>query len=303
MEPYKKNMYYALYEKIKLIGEHNYIGTIVMDNQYRIVHMNEKIIDYFSNDVDNAGQFFGNIFGCYNVKLNENTCGTTEQCDNCKIRKHMIKAFKTLYISESLLVSKYFIINNELVLKWFEMTYMPIYETDSILLMVSIIDLTELMVYKIDENIYPMLSDEGFITLKEEFHTNICKELQKLKNQNNFIYFLQVSLNVEKLKKINLGTVWRSELLAKLYLFLKEITFDEDLVCRFSEEHFIVFLSNKSIEQLNQIEFKLDQFKIKELNLRDPLNYIRLKIAPREALVCLEQKNKSLDVLYTELFK
>lgn len=302
MESHKKMKYYQLYEKIKQFGDNNYIGSIVIDDNYEIIQMNEKVIKYFDNDIYRAGKYFGNIFGCYNIKSEAIKCGTTDHCDNCKIRKHVIKAFKEAFISESLLVSKYFCINDNLVLKWFEMTFMPIQNNNKVHLMVSIIDLTELMTFKVDENIYPMLSDEGFITLKEEFHASTCNKLHRSIDPETDVYFIHVSLDKEKHKEIDLGSVWRSDLLVDLYVFLKGIISEEDLVCRFTDEYFVLFLVNKSEYEVNQIEEKIKGYQIEEFIIKSALNYSILKTQPHIALEHLDKKNKNIDSLYRDLF-
>lgn len=160
---------------MKQFIDFNPIGSLILNDSFEILSINETLKSYFEFDINQDEDYFGNIFKCQYLANSNESCGSKKQCANCKIRNSIINAFEFSRVIKNLQVNKWFFTNGEKVIKWFDMTIVPIDMNGTSFVWISLIDLTELMKYKIEFELNQVLSEEENIIEKDKFHDNVMQ--------------------------------------------------------------------------------------------------------------------------------
>lgn len=285
---------------IKQFIEFNPIGSIILNNKLEIVLTNKQTNLYFDGNIDLAGNFFGNIFHCQVVSNNEAYCGTKHQCSNCKIRNSLVNALNYNRVIRNVQVNKSFVIDGVKKTKWFDMTIVPIEVRSESYLWVSLIDLTELMKYKIEFEMNAILSDEENAIDKDQFHEEVMNCIYTHCYTGGDAYLVLIDLKHTQLIQESFGSLWRNDYLSVFHHFLKDKLDAMDYVCRYSQNQFMVFLPCK--EKINFEDFisKLKGYQYSHFNTNDSvaIRTIHLKMNAEHISEVVKKGE-----LYIEYFK
>lgn len=241
----------------------NPIGSIVLNTQYEIVYINDQMKQYFEGKIDLTGDFFGNIFRCNQVEGRNLNCGTAAQCGNCNLRSKVIQCLETTTTIRNILWSNNFIIKGEKVLKWFDVTLVPLMVGSKLYIWVSMIDLTELMRYKIDYEMNHILSDEELIQEKNRFHESVMNCFKVNCQLGSKAYIVLIDLKLVETIQEKFGSLWKNDYVVSVHQYLKELLTLDDLMCHYSTDQFLLFLPCKGRNKFEKIMNALNDFESK----------------------------------------
>ena len=129
------------------------IGILVVDENTNIINANEylfELFDCFPNSYQ--GKKFGNVFGCSFVAQDGSICGTTEKCSNCDLRNGVLYVLREDVNVKDKVVSHDFLIENNIVEKWFKISAISIKNENSKNILITFVDITENKLLEIQLN-------------------------------------------------------------------------------------------------------------------------------------------------------
>jgi diguanylate cyclase (GGDEF)-like protein len=120
------------------------IGLVVVDNDTRLVAVNDYIFSYFSMQKQPfKGRQFGNLFGCAAVFGTDQTCGEAEACFECNLRGGMVSVLSESATLTDVSLSHSFIIGGQPTVKWFKITASPTHAVNGQYAVLSFVDITK----------------------------------------------------------------------------------------------------------------------------------------------------------------
>lgn len=285
---------------MKQFIELNPIGSIILNEHFEIVNINERVKNYFEGDINLAENFFGNIFNCHTVYGNQGICGTKHQCSNCKIRNSLLNALEQNQIIKNLHVNKIFVGKGIQQIKWFDMTIVPIEIRMQKYLWLSLIDLTELMRYKLEFEMNTILSDEDNAVDKDYFHEDVMNCIRTNCYTGGEAYLVLIELKHTESVQENFGALWRNDYLSSFHHYLKDNLDVADFVCRYSQNQFMTFLPCKDEVQFQMFLKKLKNYEYSHFNTNDGVVTRGIKFKMNSENI---KEIVGKDGLYIEYFK
>lgn len=95
-------------------------ALFIVDNDIRIQNFNDPFKTLFYKDEDQIiGKLCGNVIGCEHVVFEGKDCGSTEHCQECKLRSALLSVFTQKIPSYRKKLVRSFQIHDEMVLKYF----------------------------------------------------------------------------------------------------------------------------------------------------------------------------------------
>lgn len=246
--------------------EINPIGSIVLNEHYEIVYINEKMRGYFDGNLNLAKDLFGNIFRCSQVEGTNSNCGTIRQCKNCNLRNNVMESMEKKTVIRNILWSNNFTVDNEIVLKWFDITLVPMKIGEKQFLWASMIDLTELMNYKIEYEMTHILTDEERTQEKNKFHNDVMNCITTNCHSGGIAYLVLIDLKIVSSIQEKFGSLWKNDYVTSVYQYIKGILSTEELICHYSGEQFLLFLPCKGYDTLRKIVTAVNDYKSKIFN-------------------------------------
>lgn len=142
-------------------------AIFVVDNNIKIQNFNNSFQALFQKPEDKIlGELCGNAVGCVYTIDQSQDCGQTENCNECLLRKSVLKAFTAKIPTYREKLIREFYIKNEKILKYFQFSTKYTQYNNQDMALIVLDDITEFEIQK--------------LILKQQ---NI--ELQKLNNREN----------------------------------------------------------------------------------------------------------------------
>ncbi len=280
--------------------EINPLGSIVLNDQFEVIHINAQMKQYFENDVNLSDNFFGNIFSCNQIEGTKSFCGTTNQCKNCNLRNKVIESMETKNTIRNILWSNKFILHNKIITKWFDITLVPLMIGKMSVLWVSMMDLTELMSYKIEHEMTHIMTDEERTIEKSNFNEHVMDYIKTNCHSGGIAYMVLIDLKTVSLIQEKFGSLWKSDYVTTVFQYMKEVLGDEDLICQYSVEQFLLFLPHKGHDTLSKIVSSINDYKSSIFSTDELIVTRTLKVEIASDYV---QKIVKEDILYLDYFK
>lgn len=237
----------------------NPIGNLLINESLEIVNINNTLKRYFDNDLELTKKYFGDIFRCGYLNSETEKCGYLVQCEHCEIRHGLLEALESNRPIKNLQINKPFFINGKRTMKWFDMTIVPIVFKKKHYLWISLIDLTELMKYKIQFEMNRAINEEELHMGKIEFHNKVMESISLTSKSNCKAYLILIELKQNRIVEEQLGTLWQNELLSNVQTYLKDLIGDEYLICRYSKNQIILYLPCQNMSSFDEITLELNQ--------------------------------------------
>ena len=251
---------------MKQFIDFNPIGSLILNDSFEILSINETLKSYFEFDINLDENYFGNIFKCQRLENSGESCGSKKQCANCKIRNSIINAFEFSRVIKNLQVNKCFYINGEKIVKWFEMTIVPIDMNETSFVWIALIDLTELMKYKIEFELNQVVGEENIIE-KDKFHENVMNCIRTNCYTGGEAYLSLFELSHAQDFQDKLGSLWRDDYLSSFYHFLNDQMATTDFICKYSSNQFLVFLPCRDENDLKKILNSVNEYQYKRFHV------------------------------------
>lgn len=140
--------------------ENNPAGVIFVNESMEVLYYNSKINELFDGDTKSEHLNFGNVFKCEYVVQTDIQCGKEHQCRNCKIRNLALNSLKLNRPIKNTQINRTFFIKGKKVIKWLDLSVSPITIKGKQYLWLAVIDLTELVQYKIEAEMAHLLSEQ-----------------------------------------------------------------------------------------------------------------------------------------------
>jgi sigma-B regulation protein RsbU (phosphoserine phosphatase) len=120
-------------------------AVLIADENLKIFQVNNFFCHLFGdNDVISLHSTFGNVAGCANAVLEKKPCGETSKCDQCIIRRCLVRSLLEKVPVDKEWLEKSFIINGKLEKKYLEFSTRPITFQGRNMILVIIYDVTEI---------------------------------------------------------------------------------------------------------------------------------------------------------------
>lgn len=120
-------------------------AILILDSDLKILSINNSVLDIFHIQHDEAiGAILGNALHCILCIEQNDTCGLTNECINCNVRKELVRIIREKSSFSDINVNRSFYLNNEKVDKYFNVSakYINYDSNDACLLILE--DRTEL---------------------------------------------------------------------------------------------------------------------------------------------------------------
>ncbi|WP_129599915.1 SpoIIE family protein phosphatase [Anaerophilus nitritogenes] len=191
-------------------------AIFLVDKNIEVQQFNEPFQTLFNKKEDQIlGKLCGNVIGCKYTIEEKKKCGSTSNCDQCLIRKSIIKAFKEKTPTFKNVVHRDFYINNQFIQKYFQFTTKHLTFNEENMVMVILDDITQIEISK------KKLRERN--KMIESYHKRLKEELSLAKNvQQNLI-----PKKLPEIEGISLTSIYQplEEIGGDLYDFIK---IDED---------------------------------------------------------------------------
>lgn len=133
----------AKYDNLRTIYESVPIGIAIVDHETRMVSANKALIEMMGGDgIIEIGKQFGDSLRCVGSLIDG--CGHGEACILCEIRATINRALKSGQAYHNILLQHEFIINEQEVSPWFQMSFVPLTIDNENYVMISVDDVTTL---------------------------------------------------------------------------------------------------------------------------------------------------------------
>lgn len=141
----KKKDILSNYDNIRLIYEEVPIGIAIVDSDTKLVTANKTLIDMMGGDgIIEIGKRFGDSLRCVGSLVSG--CGNGEACILCEIRTMIRKTAETGLASYNILLRHDFIVNEQEISPWFQMSFVPVTIDHVNYVMISLNDVTTIKV-------------------------------------------------------------------------------------------------------------------------------------------------------------
>lgn len=285
--------------------DQNPLGMLLLNENYEVLYVNTKIKDIFLNQLDFDQDYVGNMFKCEYVYNTQNECGTSRCCENCKLRNSLLTADQNNCSLQNVKFSRTFYMDDTKVKKWFDFTVSPININEKKLFCLSFNDLTELMKYsrgtEVTEETNEETNDENQLIVKDRFHNNVIDLISKKEYSDNHVYIIRVKLHKLDETQNRLEHLWKPEYRSSFYLFLKDIIDSQDIMCRYTEEDFLLFLPQKGELELQILIKSLEGFELDCLTNHNDYDYSVAKVLLEEKRISDLIETNDLHIAYFKL--
>ena len=278
----------------------NPIGTIILNEKYEIVYINDATKKYFENELDLNYDSFGNIFKCENILHESKVCGTIEQCKNCKLRSAVIYCSKNECGVCRFKFGRKFLIKNRLVEKWFDIYVQKLMIGHTKYLWLSMNDITDLIKYKFEAGINNIHSDEYISNEKSLFHESVIKYIERLDGTDNVLVFTQIRFSNLAVIKEQFGNLWFKDYFTSYYRLIREKMNIDDIICRCSQESLLLFWQFPVEKEVNEFISAINNYEHEMFRVNNSIKIrmIKVKISNKKI-----EMLKDTDSIYAEYMK
>lgn len=257
------------------IFEHSPIGFVILNSDTTLENVNNYKFKYFQlHPIRVRGKYFGNVFKCDKVDQTQLTCGKTDQCKNCDLRKGIGSVLMNGKSIDDVIIKHDFVIEGITETRWFKVSASQVIIDKSKFVIVSFSDITRLKQY--EELLKVKLSLDMQTGILNKY--SLIGVLQNLITGNNIQKKITISMvDFDDFKYINdtYGHLVGDKVLEEFSsISLKNIR-KSDILGRYGGEEFIfIFYEtglNKSLNILKRIQNEFKEFCIKEVG--EPLSF------------------------------
>ena len=120
-------------------------AVLVVDEKLQIQQFNDFFVEIFDSSLDTfVEKSFGPATGCINAVMEDKPCGKTSQCNDCILRRSLIKTLLEKVPADKMTLDRVFYINGEAKQKHLEFSTRPVHYRGQKLILVIIYDVTDI---------------------------------------------------------------------------------------------------------------------------------------------------------------
>lgn len=135
------------------------VGLVFLNDSFEVLQKNELACKYFINQMTEEKKLIGAFLNCETLYESDALCGSKRQCRTCKLRNSLKTAFDYNRTLESIQITKTIVVDQKKYKKWIELTVSPMKIGIDKYLRLSIVDVTELINHKIENELSKLLID------------------------------------------------------------------------------------------------------------------------------------------------
>jgi sigma-B regulation protein RsbU (phosphoserine phosphatase) len=136
-------------EFLKLLLDNINSAVLIADEKMQIHQFNKSFLDLFDRTTDQpVNRSFGQIAGCVNAVVENQSCGHTSQCQFCSIRRSLLQTLLKKAPVDRQRMERRFYINGRPVIKYLEFSARPIQFQGRRMILVIIYDITDIETQK-----------------------------------------------------------------------------------------------------------------------------------------------------------
>ena len=254
-------------------------ALFIVDRNIRIQSLNDSFAALFNKDEDRMlKEYCGNAIACAFVEDERKNCGATSNCQECKLRKSLLKVFNEKSTTHHGKITREFYINNKKILKHFLFSTKPIIYKGEEMALIIIDDITKLEEQK--ETI-KRISNIDYLThlYNRRYFFNIGNKYFKSIKENK-ISTAVIMVDLDDFKRINdlYGHEMGDLVLKRVSRELKKNIRKTDIIARFGGEEFCLLLKNIDAEDAYLLGEKL-RSSIEELKFTRRNEHFKVTIS------------------------
>lgn len=276
-------------------------GKLLLDSDLNVVYANRKLSVLFEGEKQAALKQFGNLFKCENAAQDENGCGTHKQCSNCPIRSSALVALSENRPIENVQVIRTFVVALKKKTRWFNMAFTPV-ELDQVkYLWVSLIDLSEMMNYKVEKYLNQSLLEDEILFDKGQFHENTINAIEHQLRKNGSLGLLLITCEVEPRERGTFDKLWLNKQLEAYHHVLVDKIEKSERVCRYDSSRYLLFTAAETSDavhaRLTELKVSLEAFEGQiSLAMKKMFSYRAIVVSSMGSPSNLE--TESVDIAY-----
>ena len=136
-------------EFLNLLLDNINSAVLIADEKMQIHQFNKSFLDLFDRTTDQpVDRSFGQIAGCVNAVVENQSCGHTSQCQFCSIRRSLLQTLLDKAPADRQRMERRFYINGRSVTKYLEFSARPIQFQGRRMILVIIYDITDIETQK-----------------------------------------------------------------------------------------------------------------------------------------------------------
>lgn len=226
-------------------------GNLLLDVTFNVVYANRKLDVLFDGERQTTINQFGNLFRCENAGQDESGCGTHRQCSNCPIRSSARVALSENRAVENVQVIRTFVGVLNKKTRWLNMAFTPV-EIDRVnYLWVTLIDLSEMMNYKVEKYLNQSLLEDEILFDKGQFHESALNAIEHQMSRKGSFGLLLITCEVEPKASGTFDKLWLNKQLEAFHHVLVDKLNKSERVCRYDSTRYLLFTSDFSSDAVH----------------------------------------------------
>lgn len=265
-----------------------------------MVYINNKLRSLFEGNLDLSYEHYGNIFKCEVLKDQNKNCGNEVACKSCKLKNTLEEVLREKHVIKNIQMKQVFSVNDKNIMKWFDISMVPFDYKGNPYVWVAMIDLTDVMKYKVEADRLHMLNDDDNAIEKDRFHENVMNCISTNCQTDDQAFFILTELKDIVWLQESFGFLWKNEHLASFYEHMIDLLGPKDYACRYSDNQYLIFLPCVVFEEVEKFIKLLDQHNDIHFQLKEVLVHkiMRMKVDKESAKKLVDK-----DQLYIKYFK
>ncbi|MDK2865687.1 MAG: hypothetical protein PWP51_259 [Clostridiales bacterium] len=233
------------------------LGVVVLDDSFNYVYGNEQLKQLIHISEHAKNEKFGNLFQCSVVSQTESLCGTTRQCENCKIRNTILSAGLLQRVVSNVKIKHSFSAQGTNVIKWFDLSVLPVDVERHQYFILMMNDQTDLMQRRIDNALSGMIGKKMTGDVKMRFKEQIAGLIKGRDDRiGDDVYLVSIAVGEDWQKSE--GQI--REMLHSFSNFIIQQLDQQIVFAHYAPEQLLLFFNDHDEAKLGSFNTRLRQF-------------------------------------------
>ncbi|MBS7525887.1 hypothetical protein KHM83_04250 [Fusibacter paucivorans] len=233
------------------------LGVVILDDAFNYVYGNEQLKQLIHISDEPHSEKFGNLFQCSVVSQTESVCGTTRQCDNCKIRNTILSAGLLQRVVSNIKIKHSFSSQGTNVIKWFDLSVLPVNVERHQYFILMMNDQTDSMQRRIENELSGMVGKKMAGDVKLRFKEQVAALIRGRDDKaGDDVYLVSIAVGEDWQKSE--GQI--REMLHSFSNFVIQQLDQQMVFTHYAPEQLLLFFNDHDEARLGSFNTRLRQF-------------------------------------------